>query len=124
MVKKKTSKKTSDKSPAVASVVKTEPETVEEVGTEAVEPEAEGTELMGYEMVDIFAIGPGCFVSGLNDEQLRRRAHRLELVEDDDDVDMRIYKSTDSMQFKVGETVVLNPADIPKASRHAVLLKG
>jgi len=110
MAKKKVTKKAAVKAP------------VKEVETEAESSGGPEVELLLCEIESIFTLGPGSLMSGLSDDQHRRRAHNLEFVEGDEkghDAD-NVYRCKSHCQFKAGEKVMLNPTDIPKSQKSAV----
>ena len=76
-------------------------------------------ELQLVEVLELFTVGPGMLMTGLSDDQFRRRKNRLSLVDGDasNHSDKNVYKSDEGLQFKVGERLMLNYGAIDKAQR-------
>jgi hypothetical protein len=85
--------------------------------------EARGIKLIRYQIVEPFHVNDGCLMSELSADQFRRRRHNLALVEGDAEAHWpsNVYRATARVAFKVGEAVMLNPADVPKTLHTAAI---
>ena len=76
------------------------------------------TELRLVEVVELFTVSPGVLMSGLGDDQYRRRKARLTLVDGEGvHSEQSVYNSDESLQFKVGERLMLEYDAIHKTHR-------
>ena len=71
------------------------------------------------EVVDLFTVAPGALMTGLSDDQYRRRKNRMKLVNGNKakHSDGNVYKSEEGLQFKVGERLMIEFGDIDKGQR-------
>ena len=77
--------------------------------------EESGVELQLVEVVELFTVHPGVLMSGLSDDQFRRRKHRLILVDGEKKhSDQSVYNAEGGIQFKVGERLMLECGPIHK----------
>ena len=70
------------------------------------------------EVLELFTVGPGMLMTGLSDDQYRRRRYRLIPVEGEmEHSGQNVYRSDQGLQFKVGERLMLNYGAIDKVQR-------
>jgi hypothetical protein len=80
--------------------------------------ETGATELQLVKVVELFTVSPGVLMAGLDDDQYRRRKSRLILVDGESErYAQSVYRSDESLQFKVGESLMLDCSSIDKAQR-------
>ena len=94
--------------------------------SKAVKPvvEADVTELRLVEIVELFTVSPGVLMAGLDANQYRRRKNRISLLDGDPGKhsDQNVYKSDESLQFKVGERLILEYGAIHKTHQNKLKL--
>ena len=70
------------------------------------------------EVVELYTVSPGVLFTGLSDDQYRRRKNRMTQVKGKGShSEQSIYKSTEGLQFKVGERLRIEYGDIDKGQR-------
>ncbi len=90
----------------------------------APDPVSDGIELLLVEITELFTVSPGMLITGLDDDQYRRRKSRLLFVEGDaaKHSEQNVYKSDEGLQFKVGERLMLEYSAIHKTQRAKLTL--
>ena len=89
------------------------------VKAKAAEPVVEetgNTELRLVEIAELFTVSPGVLMADLSADQYRRRKDRLILVDGEKGKhsDQSVYRSDESLQFKVGERLMIENGAIHK----------